>query len=296
MAIMTIKSISELHRFLGFEPPVHPLITIFNWEDVQLETKEELTFSLEFYMVSQKEISCGPLKYGRGSYDFDEGTLMFVAPGQVIRGSITAEPSGWVLLFHPDLIRKTDLAGKMSKYSFFNYDTNEALHLSEQEKSAVAGVVEQIRHEYSRPIDSFTGSVIVSQLDLLFTYATRFYSRQFATRAAHNSDIISRFESVLNSYFDSEEPQTRGLPTVKLCAERLGLSPDYLSDMLKKETGKNAQEQIHYALIDRAKTELLSSSHSVSEIAYSLGFEYPQYFSKLFKKKTGLSPAHFRKN
>lgn len=296
MDIMKIKSISEMHRMLGLEPPKHPLITIFNWEDVQVEQGSEMAVCFDFYMISQKEICCGIVKYGRNSYDFEEGTMMFIAPGQVISSAVDRDATGWALFFHPDLIRKTPLVNRMSEFSFFNYDSNEALHLSEKEKCTVAGIVDQIHSEYSGNIDAFTQGLIVNQLELLFNYASRFYSRQFITRSVHNSDLISRFEKELQSYFDSDKPSTLGLPSVKQCAADLGLSPDYLSDMLKQETGKNTQEHIHYELINRAKNELLGSSHSISEIAYSLGFEYPQYFSKLFRKKTGMTPAEFRKN
>lgn len=297
MAVLRIKSISEMHRLLRLEPPKHPLITIFNWEDIRPEVKSPgMPVSFDFYLVSQKELPCGELKYGRNTYDFGEGTMMFIGPGQVMSSTIDSEPSGWALFFHPDLIRKTALGQKMNEFSFFKYDVNEALHLSEKEKGIVKGIVDQIREEYSGNIDTFTQDLIVSQLELLFNYAQRFYSRQFITRTAHNSDLVSRFESELKEWFDSEKPKEIGLPSVKICAEALGMSPDYLSDMLRQETGKNAQEHIHYVVIDRAKNELLSSSHTVSEIAYALGFEYPQYFSKLFKKKVGMTPAQFRKN
>lgn len=300
MSVTTINSISEMHKMLGLEPPMHPLITVFNWEDLDpvdhINASNGMQVSLDFYMVSQKEFSCGSLKYGRNYYDFSEGSMMFVAPGQVFTSTIDSEPTGWALFFHPDLIRKTALAKKMSEFTFFNYDVNEALHISVKEKNIVAGIVDQIREEYSGNIDLFTQDLIVSQLELLFNYSTRFYSRQFITRTSHNSDLVSRFESDLKNWFASDKPHEIGLPTVKVCAENLGMSPDYLSDMLKQETGKSAQEHIHYVLIDRAKNELQSTSHSVSEIAYALGFEYPQYFSKLFKKKTGMTPAQFRKN
>lgn len=299
MSIITITSISILHKALGLEPPHHPLITVFNWEDVQVpevDSYKGVQVSFEFYMVSLKELPCGTVRYGRNSYDFSEGTMMFVGPGQVISSSVDSEPTGWALFFHPDLIRNTTLIKKISSYNFFNYDVNEALHLSDKEKEIITGIVGQIRDEYSGNIDTFTQDLIVSQLELLFNYSTRFYSRQFLTRKAHNSDLVSRFESELHSWFVSDKTKKFGFPSVKQCADALGMSPDYLSDMLKQETGKNTQEHIHYVLIDRAKNELLSTSHSISEIAYALGFEYPQYFSKLFKKKTGMTPAQYRKN
>ena len=264
------------------------MLSWFSLEDTEVQT------SFDFYMVSQKKIPCGVVKYGRNTYDFDEGVMMFVAPGQVISSTLENEPNGWALFFHPDLIRSTTLGQKISEYSFFSYDVNEALHLSDKEKQTVTAIVDQIRDEYSANIDVHTQALIVSQLELLLNYATRFYGRQFITRTTNNGDQISRFESYLTKYFDSQKPYTEGLPSVKQCAEHLGFSPDYLSDLLKQETGKNAQDHIHYLLIDRAKTALLSTSDSVSEIAYSLGFEYPQYFSKLFKKKVGVTPGEFR--
>lgn len=300
MNIIKVTSISEMHKMFGLEPPKHPLITFFNWDDATFMDKPEteVQVSLDFYMISQKTLTSGAIRYGRNYYDFNEGVLMFIAPGQVVSSSdeTEVEAEGWALFFHPDLVRKTSLGKKMSEYTFFSYDVHEALHLSEEEKKIITGIAYQTREEYSKNIDIYTQDLIVSQLEVLLNYASRFYGRQFITRTNHNSDLISRFESDLNKYFDSEKPKDLGLPTVKECAKNLGMSPDYLSDMLKQETGKNAQEHIHYMLIDRAKTLLLGTSHSVSEIAYSLGFEYPQYFSKLFKKKTGMTPVEFRNN
>lgn len=299
MSIYRVESISELHRLLGLQPPKNPLITAFHWEDVKIpqtpEYDEFTQITMDFYMISQKEMPCGVVKYGRNTYDFNDGVLMFVAPGQVISTSEDTDAKGWALFFHPDLIRKTTLGQKISEYTFFSYDVNEALHLSEKEREILTKLVEQITEEYSGNIDIYTQDLIVSHLELLLNYSTRFYGRQFITRTTHNSDLVTRFEALLTDYINSEELQNRGLPGVKQLAEEMGMSPDYLSDMLKQETGKSTQEHIHYVLIDRAKTLLLSSSHSISEVAYSLGFEYPQYFSKLFKQKTGMSPAEFRK-
>lgn len=300
MNFLEVKSISQMHKLLGLKPPEHPLISIFNWEDVQHQELSDkyrgVQAVLDFYTVSEKDFPCETLKYGRNIYDFSEGSMMFVGPGQVMSSSSEAETTGWTLIFHPELIRHTKLAMKMSEYRFFQYNVHEALHLSEKEKSIISSLVEQIREEYVSNIDVFTKEVIVSQLELLFNYAQRFYSRQFITRTAQNSDFVAQFETELQRWFNSDQLFERGLPTVKQCAERIGMSPDYLSDMLKQETGKSAQEHIHYVLIDKAKNQLLSTSNTVSEIAYSLGFEYPQYFSKLFKKKTGMTPTQFREN
>lgn len=298
MNTVKIESISKMHKLLGLAPPKHPHISIFNWEDVQpQETSNGYNNGqavFDFYIVSVKDFPCGELKYGRNTYDFSEGSMMFVGPSQVMSSTGDTTSSGWALIFHPELIRHSKLAKKMSEYTFFQYNIHEALHLSEKEKSILGALVDQIREEYSNNIDVFTKEVIVSQLELLFNYSQRFYSRQFITRKAHNSDLVSTFEADLIDWFDSGKARDMGLPTVKKCAEKIGMSPDYLSDMLKQETGKSAQEHIHYMLIDRAKNELLSTSNSVSEIAYMLGFEYTQYFSKLFKSKTGMTPSQYR--
>lgn len=298
MNIISVSSISEIHKRFGLKPPKHPLITLFNWGDITLQEPPgpEVQVSLDFYMISQKEITRGAVGYGRSHYDFEEGVLMLVGPGQVLSSADGTEADGWALLFHPDLIRATELGKKISEYTFFSYDVNEALHLSEEEKTIISNIVEQIREEYSRNIDVYTHDLIVSQLELLLNYVNRFYGRQFITRTVRDSDLVSRFESNLREYFTSDKPQLSGLPTVKQFARDIGLSPDYLSDMLKQETGKTAQEHIHYVLIDRAKNQLLGTSDSIGEIAFSLGFEYPQYFSKLFKKITGMTPAEFRNN
>jgi AraC-like DNA-binding protein len=285
---------------LGLNPPEHPLISIFNWEDVHHQKVSDkyqgIQVVLDFYTVSEKDIPCETLNYGRNTYDFDEGSMMFVGPRQVMSSSSDAETTGWTLTFHPELLRHTKLAMKMSEYTFFQYNVHEALYLSEKEKGIIRSIIEQIREEYTSNIDVFTKEVIVSQLELLFNYSQRFYGRQFITRTAQNSDFVAQFEAELQRWFNSDEIFERGLPTVKQCADIIGMSPDYLSDMLKQETGKSAQEHIHYVLIDRAKNQLLGTSNTVSEIAYSLGFEYPQYFSKLFKQKTGMTPTQFRRN
>lgn len=298
--ILEVKSISQLHKILGLDPPKNPLISIFRWEDVKhhelSEEYKDVKTVFDFYTVSEKDFPCENLTYGRNTYDFSEGSMMFVGPGQVLSNNSDSESNGWALVFHPELLRHTKLSMKMSEYTFFQYNVHEALHISEKEKSIIGSIIAQIQEEYSNNIDVFTKKVIVSQLELLLNYSQRFYSRQFITRTSRNKDFVAEFEAQLQVWFDSDNSLEKGLITVSQCAERIGMSPDYLSDMLKQETGKSAQEHIHYALIDRAKNYLLSTSKTVSEIAYLLGFEYPQYFSKLFKIKTGMTPTEFRKN
>jgi len=295
--VFNIRSVSQLNDLLSHDKVRHPLITIIDFSKISHYGLNSSRFSSDFYSIMLKNQCQGVLKYGRQYYDFQEGTLVFIGPGQVI--SIEEEPksgdsNGWGLFFHPDLLRGSSLSGKMKEYTFFSYDTNEALHLSDQEKQTLSDCISKIEQELSRNIDQHSQTLIVSNIELLLNYCTRYYHRQFITRSGKNRDLLSRFEDVLSAYFDSEVVKTKGLPSVKYCASKLNLSPNYLSDLLKKETGKNAQEHIHYQLIEEAKNRLLLSGHSVSEIAYDLGFEYPQYFSKMFKKKTGMTPAEYR--
>jgi len=253
-----------------------------------------------FYSIILKNHCHGALKYGRQYYDFQEGTLIFMAPNQVmtVEDSNTIDENrefkGWGVFFHPDLIMGTSLSKNMHQYTFFSYDTNEALHVSDNEKQTLASIVRQIEMELEMHIDQHSKTLIVSNIELLLNYCVRFYNRQFITRVNTNKDLLGKFEDVLNAYYQGALPLEKGLPSVKYCAGQLNLSPNYLSDLLKKETGKNAQEHIHTRVIDAAKDKLLSTTDSISQIAYTLGFEYPQYFSKMFKKKTGLSPASYR--
>ena len=259
---------------------------------------EALRFQCLFYSISLKNHCSGKLIYGRQHYDFQEGSLMFIAPDQVFstegEDSMEREIEGWGLYFHPDLIRHTDLMGKMKGYSFFGYDTHEALHVSDEEKQTITQVVKTIEHEFSQNLDDHSQTLIISNIELLLNYCNRFYSRQFLTRTTASKDVIIRFEEFLEAYFESDQIRQNGMPSVKYCAQQMGYSANYLSDMLKKETNKNTQEHIHSVLIEKAKNMLLGTSESVSQIAYQLGFEYPQHFSKLFKKKTGVAPAEFR--
>lgn len=296
--IIHIKTISDLHETMGFGKPKHPLISIVDFskvEPVKLGSNVKIVSS--FYSVMMKGASCGHLRYGRKTYDFQEGSIFCMAPDQVITTDNADEPdgySGWGLFFHPDLIRKSPLAKKIHEYTYFSYEIDEALHLSEEEKKNLSDLLERIQNEYSTNLDNFSNDVILSSLELFLNYCNRYYGRQFITRSSYNKDVLSKLESLLKDYFNTDKAERFGIATVKYCAEQLNFSPNYLSDLIKKESGRSVQEHIHYRLIEKAKTKLLSTTNSVSEIANELGFEYPQYFSKIFKSKTGLSPVEYR--
>ena len=277
--------------------PKHPLISVVDYSKVDFQNHdmpENVSFATSFYTILLKTLYSGSLKYGRQYYDFQDGSLFFMSPNQVFKLENTNDIHGWGLVFHPDLIRGTSLGDKINDYTFFNYDVNEALHLSDEEKSTLTRIVNDIQVEINRPIDKHSKTVIVSGVELLLNHCMRFYDRQFITRTSANKDVIAIVEKFILSYLHSDQPHLKGLPTVDQCAKAVKLSNNYLSDLLKKETGKSTQEHIHSFLIEEAKTKLLGSTDTVSEIAYGLGFEYPQYFSKLFKKKVGVSPLEYR--
>ncbi|MFD2921787.1 helix-turn-helix domain-containing protein [Terrimonas rubra] len=238
------------------------------------------------------------MKYGRQQYDFQEGSLICIAPKQVVELDTEIQKRddmmGWGLFFHPDLIRGTTLGARMKEYTFFSYETSEALHLSDKEKKVLYDCIVKIQSELNENIDNYSQNLIVSNIELLLNYCSRYYGRQFITRKHSNSNIVTQVESILQEYFNSDILKEKGLPTVAYVAGKVNLSPNYLSDLLKKETGMNTKDQIHHFLIEEAKNILLGSNKSISEIAYALGFEYPQYFSKLFKQKTGNTPQQFR--
>lgn len=251
-----------------------------------------------FYSVCIKKNFTGKLKYGQNYYDFDEGVMTFFSPGQVI-STVTPEDmamNGWWLVIHPDFIQSYALAKNIKEYGYFTYAVNEALHLSDKEEAMMTMLIEQIEQEYRSTIDHYSQDVIVSQIELLLNYANRFYNRQFITRKNASHDLLTKLEDILSDYFDHEQVQEMGLPTVHYLAEKLNVSPTYLSDLLRKLTGQSAQQHIHNKLIDKAKEILTTTSLSVSEIAYQLGFEYPQSFNKLFKSKTNVSPLEFRQS
>jgi AraC-like DNA-binding protein len=294
--IYKVQTISELHEIAGFEKPKHPLVTIIDYSKVNVnDTTGSGSFICSFYSVNFKK-HCN-FVYGRQIFDHKEGTLHCVAPEQVItfdRKKEEGSSEGWGLYFHPELIRNTALGKKIHEYSFFSYAENEALHLSEQEKQTLLSILKQMEKEYNTNIDHYSHDLIISNIELLLNYCKRFYGRQFITRTNQNKDIIVRFEEFMTDYFNSDKLKNNGIPSVKYCAESMNLSPNYFSDLLKSETGKNTQEHIHYHLLEKAKTLLLGSDKSINEIAYELGFEYPQNFSKLFKKKVGMSPTLYR--
>jgi AraC-like DNA-binding protein len=296
--LIRLHTISDLSRLFQLNTPIHhPLIAIVDFGKID-HIKEEGKVSADFYCMIFKNYCRNHLKYGRKVVDFQDGSLICMAPNQLIEMDSDAEASedmmGWGVFFHPDLIRATPLNDNMKKYSFFSYEMTEALHLSEKEKQILQDAVSKIQTELQENIDEHSQAIIVSTLELLLNYCTRFYGRQFITRKNSNNDVVAQVEKMLTEYFKGNDIGENGLPTVKYLAEQVNLSPGYLSDLLKKETGKNTQDHIHFYLIEEAKNILLNTNKSIGEIAYSLGFEYPQYFNKLFKKKTGKTPVEFR--
>ena len=295
--IVHIKSISELCRIYGLEKPANPLINIMDiskWKIGKEWINKKLV--LDLYYIALKDKDCG-IEYGRNTFDFDEGVLMFVAPTQVItlhKEQKIDEINGWALFFHPDLIRNTPLGKKIDNYRFFSYDVHEALHLSETEQKIITDCTNLISLEINSRIDNHSQTVITSTLELLLNYSLRFYERQFHTRSAQNSDVISQFQTLLKKYYDEGSFQVKGIPLIDFFAGEIHLSSNYLSDLLKKHTGLSAKEHINNFIIEKAKTILLSEAGSVNEIAYSLGFNYPHYFSRMFKAKTGLTPNEYR--
>ena len=292
-----INSISEVHRILELPKPEHPLVSVINLSEIKCYTDESLTSVVyNFYSVCIKKDYKGKLKYGQNYYDFDEGVMTFFAPGQVITTELSDEwaISGYWLIVHPDFIRNYVLAKSIKNYGYFSYAVNEALHLSDKEETMIIATMDNIRQEYRLVTDNFSQDVIVSHIELLLNYCNRFYNRQFITRKNAGSDLLVKLEDVLNEYFNNENNLHSGLPTVQYLSEQLHLSSNYLSDMLRTLTGESAQQHIHNKLIEKAKEILTTTSLSVSEIAYQLGFEYPQSFNKLFKNKTNVSPLEFR--
>lgn len=296
-SIIKSDSISQLRLNMRMSKPTHPLITVIDTsKQAYGEAAIGRKFSNELYCIAMKNERCG-IEYGRNNYDFEEGVLMFFAPNQVItltKAQELGEVEGWMVFFHPDLIRDTALGAKIANYSFFSYEVFEALHLSEQEKQTLNHCKDLIEKEIQERIDHHSQSVLVSYLELLLNYSLRFYERQFNTRTEKNTDVITKVEVLLKNYFQSDELVKSGQPTIQYLATECHLSQGYLSDLLAKETGRSAKEHINDFLINKAKNLLLNSTESMSGIAYSLGFSYPHYFSRLFKKKTGMTPRQYR--
>ncbi|RNC90086.1 MAG: AraC family transcriptional regulator [Allomuricauda sp.] len=296
--LVRIKSISEVHHIFGLNKPFHPLVSLIPIDDRMTNFEYgDTKYVFDFYQVNLKKGFAGAISYGRNSYDFEDGTLIFIKPNQTIQIENQEEihgSSGWTLLFHPDLIRKSELGKTIDDYSFFDYGLNEALHLSKKEINALTEIVQKIQDEYNQNIDKHSQDLIIANIELLLKYSKRFYDRQFFTRTNLNKDILTQFDTVIKNYYQSEQPLVSGVLTVRACAEKLNLSVNYFGDLIKSETGQSAKEHIQDYVVERAKSSLLSSNERISEIAYSLGFEYPQGFNKLFKAKTGLSPGQYR--
>lgn len=292
--ILHIETIAEYNKLLGMETQ-HPLVSVIDLSKVRPLRHIRNTFS--FYVVFLKEVKCGDLIYGRQYYDYQEGTIVCLAPGQVIgiedNGKVY-QPKGWALCFHPDLIRGTSLGKNIKEYSFFSYEVNEALHLSLKEREIFVDCLNKISHELEHTIDRLSRRLIATNIELLLDYCLRFYERQFITRELVNTDTLARFESLLNDYFESGKAKQEGLPTVKMCASALCLSPNYFGDLIKKETGKTPQEHIQLKLISLGKELMQNDQYSISQVAYELGFQYPQHFTRMFKKIAGMTPAEYK--
>jgi len=298
-----IRTISEFHALRGLPKPEHPLVSIVDYASIKRPSEiGEVSWILDFYQISVKRGIDGKFKYGQQEYnfDFDEGVMFFIAPNQVFRVQIDnhsiTKRSGWMLLIHPDFFWNTSLAKTIKQYEFFDYSVNEALFLSEKEEKTLSGIIENIWQEYHANIDKFSKQIIISHIETLLNYSERFYNRQFITREKVNHRILERLEKLLAGYFNSEDLTSKGLPTVQYIADTLNVSPKYLSGLLKVLTGQSTQHHIHEKLIEKAKEKLSTTDLSISEIAYELGFEHSQSFSKLFKTKTNLSPLGFRQS
>ncbi|OQP60052.1 AraC family transcriptional regulator [Niastella vici] len=294
-----INSISEFHSSWNLKKPAHPLVSVVKLDDVNTEDGNAVeTIVHNFYTVFLKKNFDGKIRYGQQYYDFDNGTMAFYAPKQCIKieGYTPTKLEGWILAFHPDFLHGYPLAKKIKEYGFFSYATNEALHVSEKEEAIVSGIMQNLQSEIEAIIDGYTQDVVVAHIDLLLNYCNRFYNRQFITRKKVSNDLIAKFEELLIAYLKDDSYNSTALPTVQYFAERLFVSPHYLNDMMKNLTGQTTQHHIHNHLIEKAKVLLTTTNLSVSEIAYQLGFEYPQSFNKLFKNKTSVTPLQFRQS
>ena len=292
--LIQFDTISQYNAFNKHET-LHPLVTVIDFSKAAPRMLKRTYFG--FYLVLLKDVVCGDLRYGKNTYDYQEGTLIFIGPGQIIEAVNQKElyqPKGHGLVFHADLIHGTALGRHIADYSFFNYKSNEALHVSERERQLVLDCFAKVKYELEHAVDKHSKKLIASNIELLLNYCVRFYDRQFITRDNVNKGILQRFETLLQEFFASDKPQTLGLPSVAYCAGELNLSANYFGDLIKKETGKPAQEFIQLKLMDVAKERIFDKKKSVSEVAYGLGFKYPQHFSRVFKQHVGLSPIEYR--
>lgn len=294
--VRSVRSITELHRLLNLPQPQHPLISVIHLNQIQQSPRlnhDKLLYP--FYQICLKQNYDGKLRYGQNYYDFDNGVLSFISPNQIL-SSEGAATDGWVLLIHPDFLHGYSLSKTIRNYGFFSYDLTEALFVSEKEQQMIETLLSAIQSEYQFSIDKHSQDIIITQLELLLHYADRFYQRQFITRKKVHTDLLTKLETILTAHFEHDNALNAGVPSVEFVASQLNVSPHYLSDMLRNSTGLNAQQHIQQKLIDKAKEILSTTNHSVAEIAYQLGFKYPQSFHKLFKSKTNLSPLQFRQS
>ena len=293
--IIKLDSVQDYNELLGVET-LHPLVSVVDFSE--LESVRHCLKNFGFYCIFLKHVDCGPLLYGRNQYDYREGTLVFIAPGQVSGlddGKVSSGYKGWCLMFNPDLLRGTQLWRNIRNYTFFSYEVREALHLSEQERRTILDCLHNIRHELQHAIDRHSRTLVVNNIEMFLNYCVRFYDRQFITRSdVAGKDILARFERTLDDYFLSDKPQTEGLPTVQYCAQELHLSANYFGDLVKRLTGKTAQEHIRLRLIDAAKERIADPARSIAEVAYELGFKYPAHFTRLFKNVVGCTPNRYR--
>jgi len=292
--VIRIDTVHQYNAHLGVDT-LHPLVTVVNFNEIP--TVINFRMYMGVYAIFFKNIKCGNMTYGCQPYDYEDGTLVFVSPGQVYgidSKGVPMKPSGYALVFHPDLIKGTPLGKNIKDYTFFSYEVNEALHLSKKEKNTILTCLEKIAEEIEQSIDKHSKTLIVSNIELFLNYCMRFYDRQFITRSNANKDILMRFENLLNDYFKSNNAEQIGLPSVAWCAEQLNLSPNYFGDLIKKETGNTALDYIQTRLIDEAKVKIFDHSKSINDIASELGFKYQQHFTRLFKQKTGTTPNEYR--
>ncbi|MES2652561.1 MAG: helix-turn-helix transcriptional regulator [Bacteroidota bacterium] len=292
--IQQFDTIAQYNTFNNHET-LHPLVSVIDLSKASPRTNRKMSYG--FYVVYLKDVKCGDLRYGCNYYDYEEGTLVFVAPGQVIGVENNGElyqPQGYALVFHPDLIRGTTLGRHINEYTFFSYEVFEALHLSEAERKIIFDCFSKIQFELNQSIDKHSRTLIVANIELFLNYCVRFYDRQFITRETVHKGVLERFENLINEYFQSDKPQTIGLPSVSYCADQLNLSANYFGDLIKKDTGKSPQEYIQLKLMDIAKEKIFDARKSISEIAYELGFKYPQHFTRSFKQHVGYTPNEYR--